>query len=291
MSDLYNTDLAQNAQKTRDSSRFGTRKLAFYTVVTDQDNELAYALDGGNPDFGQPLWQDSNSLYYNIVRALQEANVELYYLGAPRNTNEDFYENWNGLKPIDSDCFMFAMSDDSDSPVAYTEDSDTYDAVETYSIEGDEGWVALDTNNYFFRGQPITFTGTEFGGIIAKKTYYIMDRDWDGSYTWVRISDTVDVSNSDGTSDYPVNSIGTPGLPVMTLIDGETGSMTATVLYYDIVWNGTAEDWQSFCCMDVDYKWIWSQQLSSRIYNATGINVTVSRCQNTWGVFPAAWSY
>jgi hypothetical protein len=291
MADLYFTDVAQNAQKTRDSSHFGTRKLAFYTVVIDQDAELAYALDGGgDPIFSQPVWQESNSLYYKMVQALQEANVELYYVGLPRNTNESNYHNWSGLKPTNSDCFMIGIADNADSPIAW-EGTNTYDAVEIYSVNGDEGWVAIDDNITLYLGQKVYFTGTAFGGLVVRKPYYVLQHEWDGTYTRVQISDTVDPTNGDGTPDYPATLTGNPGSPVMTLIDGATGLMAIHLTYFDCEWQGTAGDSQYTCNYDpIIYKDIYAQKLGTHIFNATGQGVDVWRCQNTFGVFPASWA-
>jgi len=93
---LVNTTLAQNYRRTAPSSNFGTRKLAFYSLYIEQDYGLA------------ANWRDSNSLYYQMVRAIQQGGMiggidaptegngdirggggggaELFYVGEPQNS-------------------------------------------------------------------------------------------------------------------------------------------------------------------------------------------------------------
>ena len=102
-----NTVLAQNYRRTAASSNFGTRKLAWYTVLVEPDVGLV------------ANYAENNSLYYNIVRSIQTGNsvyipftednqrigngggAELFYVGTPQNsaTNTLNQEaNWYGFK-------------------------------------------------------------------------------------------------------------------------------------------------------------------------------------------------
>ena len=107
-----NTPIAQNYRRTDASSNFGTRKLAWYTVWLNQDLNMA------------ANYADNNSLYYQIVRAIQQGGTiggidapyegngtilggggggaELFYVGTPQNSaisplNQQ--DNWYGIKP------------------------------------------------------------------------------------------------------------------------------------------------------------------------------------------------
>jgi len=67
MPDIYSS-VGQNARKTVDSSKFGTRELSFHQVEDVTDVGTNYT--------------DSNSIFYKAVRALQE-QVEIYAVGTP----------------------------------------------------------------------------------------------------------------------------------------------------------------------------------------------------------------
>lgn len=107
---------AQNYRKSAESSNFGTRKLAWYTVWMPTDHGLA------------ANYTDNNSLYYQTIRAIQQgaANIgganapsegngqilggggggaELFYVGAPQNSsssplNQD--DDWYNVKPTNT---------------------------------------------------------------------------------------------------------------------------------------------------------------------------------------------
>jgi len=107
-----NQTTALNYRKTAASSNFGTRKLAFYAVHLEQDFGLA------------ANWRDSNSLYYQIVRAIQQGSTtggvnaptegngdirggggggaELFYVGEPQNSAAsplNQASGWYNFKP------------------------------------------------------------------------------------------------------------------------------------------------------------------------------------------------
>jgi hypothetical protein len=71
------TATALNYRRTAASSNFGTRKLAFYSLHIEQDFGLA------------ANWQDSNSLYYQMVRAIQQGGVAVGGIDAPTEGNGD----------------------------------------------------------------------------------------------------------------------------------------------------------------------------------------------------------
>ena len=103
---------ALNYRKTDRSSNFGTRKLAFYSIQMSPDFDLA------------ANYADNNSLYYQIVRAIQQGGTiggidapyegngtirggggggaELFYVGTPQNSATsplNQQDNWYGVKP------------------------------------------------------------------------------------------------------------------------------------------------------------------------------------------------
>jgi hypothetical protein len=110
-----NNITALNYRKTAASSNFGTRKLAFYSLHIEQDYGLA------------ANWQDSNSLYYQMVRAIQQGSIvgganavpenngqilggggggaELFYVGEPQNSSSsplNQASGWYGFKPTNT---------------------------------------------------------------------------------------------------------------------------------------------------------------------------------------------
>ena len=105
---------ALNYRKTDRSSNFGTRKLAWYTVWLIPDFDLA------------ANYADNNSLYYQIVRAIQQGSylggangvvkegngtilggggggAELFYVGTPQNSATsplNQQDNYVGIRPL-----------------------------------------------------------------------------------------------------------------------------------------------------------------------------------------------
>ena len=94
---------ALNYRKTDRSSNFGTRKLAWYTVWLSPDFDLA------------ANYADNNSLYYQIVRAIQQGSnfdwyqggggggAELFYVGTPQNSATsplNQQDNYVGIRPL-----------------------------------------------------------------------------------------------------------------------------------------------------------------------------------------------
>jgi hypothetical protein len=104
---------ALNYRKTAESSNFGTRKLAFYSVFLNQDFNMA------------ANYAENNSLYYQIVRAIQQGapdiggvydtnigdgtiqtggggGAELFYVGLPQNSSTsplNQQDNWISITP------------------------------------------------------------------------------------------------------------------------------------------------------------------------------------------------
>lgn len=94
MADLYNSDLGGNSRKVQPTTLLGTRKLKFFSLSFD------YNLYSDNGDYDYvPGYKDSGSLYYYVVKSLQEV-AEIYVLGAP---NFDINEN----------SFIFAIAEET----------------------------------------------------------------------------------------------------------------------------------------------------------------------------------
>jgi len=258
--------VTSNWTRTFDTSNLGTRKLAFYQVWVDGDVAMA------------ENYQDNDSVYYRMVRAIQEAaGGELYYLGQPQH---------NYGSP-GTDFFIIGVADDAQPDYAYLEDTDTWEVIETDV----NGWVRLNVNEWYaYIGVPYKFNGATFGGLVSGKTYYARDFEWDGDTTWVQLSDSVESKSADGTGDYPPNSIGIPGAPTQDTVPG-TGSIDITVYFYDIHWTGRAGDVQWACCSDVIFKSIFAVRFEDAIYDAhiseiDNADWDVVRCQITDGVYP-----
>jgi len=258
--------ILSNWTRTFDTSNLGTRKLAFYQVSLDGD--VGMAAD----------YQDNDSVYYRMVRAIQEAaGGELYYLGEPQHQ----------YGTPGTDYFIIGVADDAQPDYAYLEDTNTYTVVETDV----NGWILIDQNElYVGAGIPLQFNTGVFGGIVPGKRYYARDFDWDGSQTWVQLRDTIEAKSADGTGDYPPNSYGIPGAPTQDFTSA-TGEEDITSYLYDIIWTGRAGDTQWSCCSDVIFKSIFAYRFMNAIQDAYipeigSADWAVIRCQVTDGVYP-----
>lgn len=268
--------LAQNYRRTQETTRFGTHKLAFYTFTT------------GSLDI-VTNWEQPNSLYSQIVRGLQAAGVELFWLGQPHSSNEEFWNNWSGLIPSNTQNFTFAIRDDSDSASKYLEGRNTFDVLGA-NQDGYNNYLKIDYDiDYdgpiFLRGQPVTFNMTD-DGVTQGVTYYLEDIEYNGNYTYIRLSLSVTQQNNDNTPDYPTG-VGHPG-PVFDLDPAPSGNTyTARFDFNDTYWQGTAGDFQSSCCWDPDFKTIYATRLQSILNPIISTsNYNILRCQDTFGIFP-----
>ena len=267
MANLYSS-IGQNALRAKESSRFGTRPLAFYTVTMEDANNLA------------STWEDSNSLYYKIIQSLQEAGVELYYVGQPLNEDD-------GFGPADTESFIIAIADDADNPTKYLEYTNNWTVLGTNQDSYTDNYIKIDAPNPTLnRGQPVVFSETD-GNIVAGQTYYLHTWETNGGFTYIRISETVSQINTDGTPDYP-EGVGHPGAVVE--LTTSTNEYTATFSFYDTQWTGTAGDAQWVCCWDPDFKTINAWNLQNRIGDTVSLlsgSVSVLRCQvSAAGIFP-----
>lgn len=236
-------------------------------------------------------WNKSNSIYYQVVRAIQQAGVELYWLGTPHNTSEPFQIDWTPLTPDDNaDSFTFAIADDADAPQAFLNSTTVGTAVSTnvgsdYSVE----FTANLSNVYV--GQRVTFSGTTFGGIQTGKDYFVetVGTYAPDGYTYVRLSETADNEVLDIT--YPKIVGGEPGTVFQTTAD--TGTMTATFYNYNIEWGGTAGDTMCACCTNLTEPNVLPARLITAINEAnifTGPSYYfVYRSNPSYGIFPAFW--
>ena len=273
MADLYNSDLGRNAQKARETTQFGTRKLAFYTFTCVP--EWLDIVQG---------WDQPNSNYSRIVTSLQEAGVELFWLGQPHNNEDSFVQNWSGLIPSDSNSFTFAIKDDSDSPRIYQTGTPTYTVLGA-NQDGFDNYIKLDTEYYPNIGQPVIFGMTD-DGVVANKTYYVHDYQQANSALYIQLSETVTQQNNDNTPDYPAG-MGHPGPIFMLNPAPSNNSYTATFRELEVDWSGTAGDYQPSCCWNPDAKLIFAYYLSNQVQNAIGSGPwSILRCQDTFGIFP-----
>jgi hypothetical protein len=248
------SDIGQNALRAKESSNFGTRKLAFYTLACDTTSGLA------------ANWQDSDSDYFRIVQRLQESGVELFWLGEPK-TLESPFEG--------SDAFIFAIADDADMPVKYLEDTGQWTVLGA-NLDGYDNYIKIDASNPLLnRGQPVVFSMTD-DGVVAGQTYYLYDWETNGGFTYIQLSETVTQVNNDGTADYP-EGVGHPGEIFMLDPTPSTNPYTATFYFYDTYWSGTAGDVQWACCWDPDYKTILAFNLYDRVDPVIDYSFTIYR--------------
>ncbi|CAB4125245.1 hypothetical protein UFOVP181_85 [uncultured Caudovirales phage] len=237
-------------------------------------------------------WNKSNSIYYQVVRAIQQAGVELYWLGTPHNTSEPFQVDWTPLTPDDNaDSFTFAIADDADAPQAFL------DGTTTGTVAATAGNVpnSIDLDNIpnnVYVGQRVVFTGTTIGGLVAGKDYYVKTK---GLYAtdsklWITVSETADNEVLDIT--YPKIVGGEPGPEVELTAD--TGEFTATFYNYNIEWGGTAGDIMCACCTNLTEPNVIPTRLSSFINDSGAFPGSsgywfVYRSNPSYGIFPAFW--
>jgi len=247
-------------------------------------------------------WAQPNSIYYQVVQAIQNAGAEIYWLGTPHNASEPFTVDWSGLTFADNgDSFTFAIADDASNPVATLDEVQTYTAVSTATIVG-PNWVEFNGlptsggfgSNGIFIGQPVVFSGTVFGGLVAGRKYYVADyTTYDsGNKFAITVSETVNPEVLDIT--YPAGVGGDPGLEFVPTVD--TGSMTATFYNYEIEWGGTAGDTASSCCYNltapgiVPQRFIYAVNQSGAFGNNEYGLWWIDRANPSYGIFPAWWT-
>jgi hypothetical protein len=249
---------------------------------------------------GDENWAQPNSIYYQVVQAIQNAGAEIYWLGTPHNTSEPFSVDWSGLTfADDADSFTFAIADDADSPVATLDEVFTYNAVSTGTVV-EQNWIEFDglpfqggpNGQGIFIGQPVVFTGTVFGGVVAGRKYYVADYQlYDGDSKFaITVSETVNPEVLDIT--YPEGVGGDPGLEVA--LTTATGSMSATFYNYDIEWGGTAGDQASSCCYNLTAPGIVPQRLMFAVSESNAFDGPgfwwIERANPSYGIFPAWWT-
>jgi hypothetical protein len=179
----------------------------------------------------------------------------------------------------------------------------SYTAVSTGTVL-EQNWIGFDSmpssggpnGQGIFIGQPVVFSGTVFGGIVAGQTYYVADyATYDGDSKFaITISDTVNREVLDIT--YPEGVGGDPGLEVV--LTTATGSMTASFYNYDIEWGGTAGDVASSCCYNLTAPGIVPERLlyaitQSGVFNGEGMGGGywyIERANPSYGIFPAWWT-
>lgn len=242
---------------------------------------------------GEPNWPKPNSLYHQIVRTLQQANVEFFWLGQPHSSQETFTQDWSPIIPIEADAFVFAIADDASSPQAYLQDTIIVEATDTNDYN--PGYITLTGApggyvGYIEIGMKVTFSGNVLGGLVAGKPYYIVDVQDAGSGKYaISVSATADPNVQDIV--YPDGVGGVPGEPVT--LTTASGHMDVTFYYYDIEWQGTAGDNQYECCGNIDMPGIAPQNFNYYIQQAGIIGPTAwwfQRLNPTYGLFPGCWA-
>jgi hypothetical protein len=246
-------------------------------------------------------WAQSNSIYYQVVQAIQHAGAEIYWLGTPHNASEPFTIDWSGLTFADNyDSFTFAIADDASNPTATLDSTWDYTAVSTGTVVGPNfvEFNGLPTSggpggNGIFIGQPVVFTGTVFGGLVAGRKYYVADyTTYAGNTKFaITVSETVNPEVLDIT--YPEGVGGDPGLEFVPTVD--TGSMTAKFYNYEVEWGGTAGDTASSCCYNLTAPGIVPQRFIYAITESGAIPGGfgawwIERSNPSYGIFPAWWT-
>jgi hypothetical protein len=248
-------------------------------------------------------WAQPNSIYYQVVQAIQNAGAEIFWLGTPHNASEPFTVDWSALTFADGyDSFTFAIADDASNPVTILDEGDSlsYTAVSTGTVVG-PNWIEFNglpsssgpNNTGIFIGQPVVFSGTVFGGLVAGRTYYVAGYttyDEDSKFA-ITVSEIVNPEVLDIT--YPQGVGGDPGLEFVPT--AATGSMSARFYNYDIEWGGTAGDTASACCYNLTAPGIVPQRLiyaitESGAFDGPGGTWWIERANPSYGIFPAWWT-
>jgi len=252
------------------------------------DGRSNHAVSFANPaKVGGDNWKQPNSLYFQIVRALQAANVELFWLGEPHNSAEQFTVDWLNLGLIDSgsDAFTFAIKDDAANPsLDWSQTTLTTISVNDY----DADYIGLSGTYNFLVGQPVLFS-TAIGGLTPNTPYYVVDHAQDSGNTFITVSATFDHSPTD--LELPDGHGGIPG-PVVVLTDDY--SSTVVTVRYDVsaYWEGTSGDSSSTCMPsgfvnpEVGSISFWFA-IAPTLSNGSFF---VARAQPTWGIFPSYWT-
>lgn len=253
------------------------------------DGRSDHAVSFANPGkVGGDNWKDPNSLYFQIVRALQAANVEIFWLGEPHNANEQFVVDWvnDGLIYPGDDAFTFAIKDDAANPLTYG-GWNTYDSISVNDY--DDNFIGINGDGYDLQiGQPIRFN-TAIGGLTPNVWYYIANIQEDGGNTFIKVSSTFDRTPFD--VELPDGLGGIPG-DVVTLTN-EYSSTSVNTRNSWANWEGTAGDSSCNCGPNgnqipaigsVNFWFAISDAIPSLS------NYNFSRAQISWGIFPAYWT-
>ena len=259
-----------------------------YAWVDGRSDHAVSFADPGK--VGGDNWKQPNSLYFQIVRALQAANVELFWLGEPHNANEQFVVDWvnQGLINPGSDAFTFAIKDDAANP-SLEWDQDTLDTISVNDY--DPNYIGISGDYVFLVGQPVLF-GTAIGGLTPNVPYYVVNSEYDGSNTFIRVSATFDRTPTD--LELPEGHGGIPGEVVE--LTNDYSSTVVTVRYYvSAYWEGTSGDSSSTCMPN---GFMNPEVGSTNFWFAIWNNVPafqggyffVARAQPTWGIFPSYWT-
>jgi hypothetical protein len=219
---------ALNYRKTAESSNFGTRKLAFYSVYLNQDFNMA------------ANYAENNSLYYQIVRAIQQGapgiggiytpsyigdgtiqtggggGAELFYVGLPQNSATsplNQQDNWYGIKPIHGTDLFSVVSASGTGTIAtliFATDTGTPpfnvgDAVEVQNVGSgydclliDQHFVTECTTTYVRYNSTATATLT---GLVDASIYADLGYD---CFTFAVVDDAEPFPQGadDGNTDY-----------------------------------------------------------------------------------------
>lgn len=236
---------------------------------------------------GGDAWKENDSLYYQVVRALQEAGAEFYWLGEPHNGSENFIEDWSGLNDPSRDAFTFAIKDDAANPYAFY-DYDTYDVL--FVNDYDPNFITISGNHTFYRGQPVKFN-TAAGGLTANQMYYIINSYQAGGNTHFTVTDRFDRTPFD--IELPDLVGGIPLGDALTLTNDLDGGTIATMYYYGYSWEGTSNDSSSNCCNEYFVPIIGSVNFWFALQNvpffSNNTSYNFDRAQATFGIFPAYW--
>ena len=292
---------ALNYRKATGSSNFGTRKLAWYTVWMDPDYGLA------------ANYSENNSLYYQIVRAIQQGGpgvggangypttdgtvlafggggAELFYVGTPQNSvgslinqvsNQNAYAEygWLGIKPNNFTENFSIVSIAGNTPSAGF-------ATITFTNSG-----AVPFNV----GSALFISGTESYDTAQGYPVYIT------AVTQTTVTFASEASANDGAAGYVQADLGLDCF-VFAIVDdaepllplGNNGFSSNTTVY-----TGVAGDIECYCEDDLSLIISIPFNFQNAIGNVlvendlstsgsvwSGSSFSVFRCQDSFGIFP-----
>ena len=225
---------ALNYRKTDRSSNFGTRKLAWYTVWLIPDFDLA------------ANYADNNSLYYQIVRAIQQGSfigglpgasgggggAELFYVGTPQNSAAsplNQQDNYVGIRPL------------------YYADTVTVSAASGTGSIATLTFASAQPTPPFNVGDPVQVQNVGAGyNCDIYELHFVTEC----TTTYVKYNSTATATHTSLEDAFVVADLGYDCFTFAVVDDAEPFLPEGSGAFGDVDYTGVAGDSECFCCGD-----------------------------------------